>query len=52
MSSDPHEHPRDEEPPYERPVDTEPVPETPDPPRKYSRAWCRDYLGVTGDEDD
>jgi hypothetical protein len=24
----------------------------PDPPRKYSRAWMREYLSVSGNEDD
>lgn len=24
----------------------------PDPPRRWSRAWMREYLGVTGNHDD
>jgi len=36
----------------QRPNDDDPLPEPPSPPRRYSRRWCQEYLGVIGDNDD
>jgi hypothetical protein len=43
---------RDEEPPYERPDEDDPIPDEPLPPRRYSREWMRERLGVSGDRDE
>ena len=36
----------------DRPNDDDPQPEDPLPPRRYSRRWNQEYLGVSGDTDD